>query len=223
MFKCKKFTIIYGHYGCGKTNLSLNLALMLAREGNPVTLVDLDIVNPYFRSSDYKGLFEGLDVEVVSPQFAGTNLDLPSLPAEIYSVFNQAGRYVIMDIGGDDAGAYALGRFAGQIESLADYEAYYVVNKYRALTQSPQEAAGMLSEIEAASRVKATGIINNSHLQGLTTAEDILASAAYAQRTAAALSLPLVMTTATKDVAQELEGKIEGLYPVEVIVRPPFE
>ena len=72
MFKCKKFTIIYGHYGCGKTNLSLNLALMLAREGNPVTLVDLDIVNPYFRSSDYKGLFEGLDVEVVSPQFAGT-------------------------------------------------------------------------------------------------------------------------------------------------------
>lgn len=141
MFKCKKFTIIYGHYGCGKTNLSLNLALMLAREGNPVTLVDLDIVNPYFRSSDYKGLFEGLDVEVVSPQFAGTNLDLPSLPAEIYSVFNQAGRYVIMDIGGDDAGAYALGRFAGQIESLADYEAYYVVNKYRALTQSPQEAA----------------------------------------------------------------------------------
>lgn len=81
----------------------------------------------------------------------------------------------------------------------------------------------MLSEIEAASRVKATGIINNSHLQGLTTAEDILASAAYAQRTAAALSLPLVMTTAPKDVAQELEGKIEGLYPVEVIVRPPFE
>ena len=128
-----------------------------------------------------------------------------------------------MDIGGDDAGAYALGRFAGQIESLADYEAYYVVNKYRALTQSPQEAAGMLSEIEAASRVKATGIINNSHLQGLTTAEDILASAAYAQRTAAALSLPLVMTTAPKDVAHELEGKIEGLYPVEVIVRPPFE
>ena len=222
MLPLKKFTIIYGHYGCGKTNLSLNLALSLAREGNPVTLVDLDIVNPYFRSSDYKALFNGLDVEVVSPQFAGTNLDLPSLPAEIYSVFNQFGRYVVMDIGGDDAGAYALGRFAGQVESLEDYEAYYVVNKFRALTQTPKEAAGLLSEIEAASRVKATGVINNSHLQRLTTAEDILASVAYALQTAAALSLPLVMTTAPKSVAEELEGKVEGLYPVEVLVKPPF-
>lgn len=222
MLPLKKFTIIYGHYGCGKTNLSLNLALSLAREGNAVTLVDLDIVNPYFRSSDYKALFEGLDVEVVSPQFAGTNLDLPSLPAEIYSVFNQSGRYVIMDIGGDDAGAYALGRFAGQVESLEDYEAYYVVNKYRALTQTPKEAAGLLSEIEAASRVKATGVINNSHLQGLTTAGDISASVPYAKQTATALSLPLVMTTAPKSVAQELDGKVEGLYPVEVLVKPPF-
>lgn len=222
MLPLKKFTIIYGHYGCGKTNLSLNLALSLAREGNAVTLVDLDIVNPYFRSSDYKALFEGLDVEVVSPQFAGTNLDLPSLPAEIYSVFNQSGRYVIMDIGGDDAGAYALGRFAGQVESLEDYEAYYVVNKYRALTQTPKEAAGLLSEIEAASRVKATGVINNSHLQGLTTAGDISASVPYAKQTAQALSLPLVMTTAPKSVAQELDGKVEGLYPVEVLVKPPF-
>lgn len=222
MLPLKKFTIIYGHYGCGKTNLSLNLALSLAREGNSVTLVDLDIVNPYFRSSDYKALFNGLDVEVVSPQFAGTNLDLPSLPAEIYSVFNQFGRYVVMDIGGDDAGAYALGRFAGQVENLEEYEAYYVVNKYRALTQTPQEASQLLSEIEAASRVKATGVINNSHLQGLTTAENILDSVPYAKQTAQALSLPLVMTTAPENVAEELDGKVEGLYPVEVLVKPPF-
>lgn len=222
MTQLKKFTIIYGHYGCGKTNLSLNLALSLARGGKPVTLVDLDIVNPYFRSSDYKALFQGMEVEVVSPQFAGTNLDLPSLPAEIYTVFNQPGRYVIMDIGGDDAGAYALGRFAGQVNALDEYEAYYVVNKYRALTGSPQEAAALLHEIESASRVKATGLINNSHLQQLTTAQDILSSAGYAEETARTLSLPVVMTTAPEKVAPELIGKVEGLFPVKAIVRPPF-
>lgn len=222
MTQLKKFTIIYGHYGCGKTNLSLNLALSLAKQGKPVTLVDLDIVNPYFRSSDYKDLFQGMDVEVVSPQFAGTNLDLPSLPAEIYSVFNQSGRYVIMDIGGDDAGAYALGRFAEQVNQLGEYEAYYIVNKYRALTKSPQESAALLREIESASRVKATGIINNSHLQQLTTAQDILSSVGYAEETARALSLPIVMTTAPKQVAPALAGKVEQLFPVEAIVRPPF-
>ena len=80
MLQLNKLTIIYGHYGCGKTNLSINLALDLARQGKRVTLVDLDIVNPYFRSSDYTPMLREKGIKVVAPQFAGTNLDLPSYP-----------------------------------------------------------------------------------------------------------------------------------------------
>ena len=107
MLQLNKLTIIYGHYGCGKTNLSINLALDLARQGKRVTLVDLDIVNPYFRSSDYTPMLQEKGIKVVAPQFAGTNLDLPSLSAEIYAAFDTSSGYVIVDVGGDDAGAYA--------------------------------------------------------------------------------------------------------------------
>lgn len=217
-----KFTIIYGHYGCGKTNLSLNLALSLAKGNNKVTLVDLDIVNPYFRSGDYKELLSKYDIKVICPQSLGTTLDSPFLSAEIYSVFNDDGRYVIIDVGGDDAGAFALGRFSKNIQRLKDYNAYYVINKFRALTSTPQEAAELLSEVEAASRIKATAIVNNSHLQGLTTAEDILSSLQYAKQTAKLLKLPVAFTTVPQFLAVELSERIENVFPVEVIVKPPF-
>lgn len=222
MLQLNKLTIIYGHYGCGKTNLSVNLALDLARQDKRVTLVDLDIVNPYFRSSDYTPMLQKKGIKVVAPQFAGTNLDLPSLSAEIYAAFDTSAGYVIVDVGGDDAGAYALGRFSQQVMRLPSYSAFYVINHYRALTSTPQEAAALLEEIEAASRVKATGVINNSHLQQLTEKKHILDSLPFALQTAKLLKLPLVLTTAPAFLAEELKEEIQPLFPVERIVKPPF-
>lgn len=217
------FTIICGHYGTGKTNLSLNIAIDRAKAGESVTLVDLDIVNPYFRSSDYSSLLESYDIRLISPGSAGTALDVPSLSAEIYSVFESSG-FVLFDVGGDDAGATALGRFAPKI-TRHGYDMLYVINLYRPLASKPSDAAELLSEIESASRLKATGIINNSHLMMSTTEETVLASLDYSKKTSELLGLPIKFTAAPKAISESLlqSGAIQNLYPVEIYVRVPWQ
>ena len=197
-----------------------NMALAAAARGSPVVLVDLDIVNPYFRSSDYRELLEKAGVQVIAPNFSHTNLDLPSLPAAIYSVFEFAGE-VIIDVGGDEVGATALGRFSKQI-AAAGYEMLYVVNKYRALTSSAAEAAMLLREIESDCRLQATGVVNNSHLKSETTKATILDSLAYAEETAKLLCIPLLFTTAPRYLAKDLQ-EIEYLYPIDVHVKTSWE
>ena len=214
-----RITLVTGHYGCGKTNLSLNLALDFARRGEKCAVVDLDIVNPYFRSSDYDELLEKNGVRLIAPRYARSALDVPSLPAEIYSVFDSIDGRVIIDVGGDDAGATALGRYAAKFTGL-EYSMLYVVNKYRPLTAESGEAAELLGEIETASRLKATAVVNNSHLMGGTTAETILSSVEYAEEAARMLSLPLLFTTAPRSIADKLTRP--DIYPVDIHVRTPW-
>lgn len=222
-----RFTIITGHYGCGKTNLAINLALDLAERHSEVTLVDLDIVNPYFRSSDYADVLGTRGVRVISPTFAGTTLDAPSLSAAAYSAIESGGA-VIFDVGGDDVGATALGRFSRDIEKRP-YEMLYVVNRYRNLTTTPQEAAALLPQIEAASHLKATGVVNNSHLKSETTVSTVLGSIEYARETARLLELPLAFTTVPEAIADALAStpeaaeRIENPYTIKVYVRTPWE
>lgn len=215
----QKFTVVCGHYGCGKTNLSINLALDRAAQGKRVTLADLDLVNPYFRSSDYRERLEESGVEVIAPVFAGSNLDLPAISPELYSLFAKEGE-IILDVGGDDAGATVLGGFSHQIRELP-YEMLYVVNRYRVLSTTAREAAQLLREIEAVSRLKATGVVNNSHLKEQTTAEDILLSVSFAKEVAEELGLPLLYTTVPKRLEQDV--MLRNLYPVSVYVRSPWE
>lgn len=223
----KRFAVITGHYGCGKTNLAINLALHFAQAGERVTLVDLDVVNPYFRSSDYTDELGARGVRVIAPRFARTTLDTPSLPPDIYSAFGDPGR-VILDVGGDDAGATALGRFSKDIAKL-DYDLLYVVNAYRNLTATPAEAVAILAEIEHASHLKATGVVNNSHLKAETTARTVLDSREFADASAALLGLPLVATTVPARLSAEFSSTpgaanfVENLYPVETWVRTPWE
>jgi len=218
----KRINIICGHYGSGKTNLALNLAMDLKRGGAGVVLVDLDIVNPYFRSADYTGLMEKNGIKVISPSTAGTTVDAPALTGEILSVFDKTDDSIIIDVGGDDAGAYALGRFSNRIAAQGEYEMLYVINKYRKLISTPQEAVELLREVESAGSLRATGIVNNSHLCDLTSAQDILSSIPYAEQTAELAGLPLVMIAVPKKLEQELAGKIENLYPVDIIVKLPW-
>lgn len=217
----KRITLVCGHYGSGKTNFSLNLALNAAKRGERITLVDLDIVNPYFRTADYKDELEAAGVNVIAQNLEGTTLDAPALSARMFSIFEESMGRVIIDVGGDDAGATALGRFSRQLNE-SGYDMLCVINKYRKFISDPEEAVEMLAEIEAACRLKVTGIVNNSHLGAQTTAQDILASVPYAEKTAELASLPLVCTTAPKSVASELEGKIENLCPVDVLVKLPW-
>lgn len=189
-----RITIICGHYGCGKTNLALNLALEAAGQGRKAVVVDLDIVNPYFRSSEYRALLEEKGVGLIAPVFAGTTLDTPTLPPEIYSIFNEEAGRVFIDAGGDDAGVTALGGLRGRLLE-AGYDMLYVINRYRALSQHPEEAAALLAEIEGACRLKAAGIVNNSHLGVETKLEDVLAALPFARKTAGLTGLPLMYST----------------------------
>lgn len=215
----KPLTLICGHYGCGKTNLSLNIALDLASRGEKVTLVDMDVVNPYFRSSDYRALIENAGIRLIASAFAGGNLDSPSIPAEIASIFDSPEGYTIIDVGGDDVGATALGRFSRKITAI-DYDMLYVINKNRPITADAASAGEILAEIEFKSRIKATGIVNNTHLMGLTTEETILSSMEYARQTANNMNLPLRFTTAPESFADKLD--IENIYPVKVYVKTPW-
>lgn len=213
-----RITVICGHYGCGKTNLTLNLALEAARQGGPVTVADLDVVNPYFRSSEYGALLERHGVRLIAPVFAGTTLDTPTLPPDVYSVFEPRAGRVFLDAGGDDAGVTALGGLHEQL-AQSGYDMVYIINRYRVLSQTPEEAACLLREIEAASRLKATALVNNSHL-GVETCRDTLTDALpFAQRTAELTGLPLLYSTAPDFAIKSGETLPEGFKLVKRYVK----
>ncbi len=217
----KRVTVVCGHYGTGKTNLSINLALDCARRGERVTLVDLDVINPYFRSADYADVLTDNGVRVVGPNFANTNLDTPSLPAAVKNIIAEESR-VIVDVGGDDAGATTLGVYSRTLTD-ADPDVIYVVNRYRSQTTHADEAAQILREIEATSHLRATCVANNSHLKQDTTEATILGSMAFAQDVASATDLPLRFTTAPRRLDFTQLNKIPNIYPVDVLVRAPWE
>lgn len=217
----RRVTVVCGHYGTGKTNLSINLALDCARHGEDVTLVDLDVVNPYFRSADYVDVLTENGVRVVGPNFANTNLDTPSLPGAVRNVIAEGSR-VIVDVGGDDAGATALGVYSRTLAD-ADPDVIYVVNRYRSMTTHAEEAVQILREIEATSHLRATCVANNSHLKQDTSEDTVLDSMGFAEEVASASGLPLRFTTAPRSLDFSILNKIPNIYPVDVLVRAPWE
>jgi len=218
----KRINIITGHYGSGKTNLAVNLALSLAAIGQKTCLVDLDIVNPYFRAADMTQTLEQAGVRVIMPIFARTNLDLPALPGEVNAVFDDKSYTVILDVGGDDSGAAALGRYAKNITVENNYAHFYVINARRILTQKADEAVSILHQIEKMGRVPVTQIVNNTNLAGETEAEIIKMSVDFANEVSRQSGLPLAFTSVKKSLAAELHGQIPNIYPVDIFVNPPW-
>ena len=200
----KRLTLFAGHYGSGKTNIAVNYALHLAKSGKKVCVADLDIVNPYFRTKDSERELREAGVDLVSPQYANSNVDLPALPAESYRLVQDKSCYGIMDIGGDDRGAYALGRFSGAIKAEGDYRMAFVVNCYRPLTSTPEDALLIMREIEAAGGVEFTCIVNNSNIGEETTPEDLLSSLDFVNKLSDMTGLPVWMHTAERSVADKI-------------------
>lgn len=218
--KNSTITVVCGHYGTGKTNLALNLAVEAAAKGRGSVLVDMDIVNPYFRSSEYGAFLKARGVKLIAPVFANTTLDTPVLPAELRSIFSVEDTDVFIDAGGDDVGATALGGVSREIVE-AGYEMIYVVNRYRVLSTTPEETLPLLREIEAASHLKATGVVNNSHLGPGTKQENVLAAEDFGKEAARLCGLPLLYST-IPDFA--LEGELpEGYKPVKRYVHFVWE
>ena len=214
--KHKRLTLFAGHYGSGKTNIAVNYALMLAKEGKSVVIGDLDIVNPYFRTADSAKELEQAGVTLICPQFANSNVDLPALPAEAYRLVEDKGVYGIMDIGGDDRGAYALGRYVPAIRAEDNYRMVFVANCYRPLTRTPEEALEVMREIEAACGLAFTDIVNNANLGPETTAQTLLDSVPYVEKLSKLSGLPVFAHTAEKTVAEGLAGKLSPVIPLRL-------
>ena len=200
----KRLTLFAGHYGSGKTNIAVNYAMQLAREGRRVCIADLDIVNPYFRTKDSERELSEMGISLVSPKFANSNVDLPALPAESYRLVQDKSTFGVMDIGGDDRGAYALGRFADAIREEGDYRMAFVVNCYRPLTSTVEDALEIMREIEAAAGLKFTCIVNNSNLGTETVPDTVLASLDFVRRLSEECGLEVWMHTAEKSLADAL-------------------
>lgn len=205
----KRVTVFSGHYGSGKTNIAVNYALDLGSMGHKVSIADLDIVNPYFRTKDSEELFRQNGVELISLPFANTSVDLPSLPSAAYGLFERRDRKVVIDLGGDDRGALALGRFVPYIREENDYEMIFVVNFYRPLTTTVEDAYEVFKEIEYASKIKFTKIVNNSNLGAETTAEDVLKTDALAKKLAEMTDTEILFTS-VEDSLLEGVSKVLG-------------
>ena len=211
----KRLTLFAWHYGSGKTNIAVNYALALAKEGKQVCIADLDIVNPYFRTKDSARELEAAGVTLISPQFANTNVDLPALPAEAYRLVTDKSIYGIMDIGGDDRGAYALGRYVPAIIEEGNFRMVFVANCYRPLTRTPEEAMEVMREIEAACGLRFTDIINNSNLGPETTPETVRCAREYMENLSQISGLPIFATTAVESVAAQLT-EIDNVLPLRL-------
>lgn len=214
-YKYKKITVIVGHYGCGKTNLAVNMALDMAEQGR-VCVVDMDIVNPYFRTADFKELFEEKGIDILCPQYANTNLDIPVLNFDMERI---AENYdcVIMDVGGDDAGAYALGRYKKAFEKYKqDMDMLYVFSMYRSVDSSPEDTVQIMREIEQASGMKCTAVVNNSNLGLETNSRTIEKSREFAEKVSELSKLPIAFECSVSE-------KNENTFPVKRMVKMPWE
>jgi ATPases involved in chromosome partitioning len=216
----KRITLFAGHYGSGKTNIAVNYALALKRRLDRVLLADLDIVNPYYRAKDSAQALEEQGIRVISSFFANSNVDLPALPQDIYAITDDRRYTCVLDVGGDDRGALALGRLVPAILEENDCEMLLVVNRFRPLTRDAASVLEVVREIEAACRLPFTGIVNNSNLGAETTAEDVLGSLPFAEETAKLCGIPVKMTAVEESLLPALAGKIPDLFPMKLQKRP---
>lgn len=212
----KRVTLFAGHYGSGKTNIAVNYALKLRADGKPVVIADLDIVNPYFRTKDSEKELTEAGIRLISSQYASSNVDLPALPQDVYSIVDNNTEYAVMDIGGDDRGAYVLGRYADSLKKENNYEMFMVINMYRPLTRDVESTLEVMAEIEAACSMKFTAIVNNSNIGEETTSQDVLDSLDYANDVSKATGLPVRLTTVDEKLYNNLYGKVENLMPLRL-------
>lgn len=212
----KRITLLCGHYGSGKTNVAVNMAYDLKKKHEKVVIADLDIVNPYFRTKDSAGEFEDLGIRLICSEYAGSNVDIPAMPQQMYSLTDNKDQMAIIDVGGDDRGALALGRIAPSIIEENDYEMIFVINCYRPLTRDAQSTIEVMKEIEDAAKIKFTSIINNSNLGEETTVNDVLNSLDYANEVSRLTGMPIKCTAVDNRIYDSIIDSVPNAFPLKL-------
>ena len=227
-----RIVILVGHYGSGKSELAINLALLMTEEGelkegqsfvgNKTYLVDLDIVNPYFRSREKADFLMGKNIEVICSAENFPGVDLPYMPETVGALFDNPKTRGVIDAGGDSAGARVLARYAEDIKK-GGFPVYCVINGNRPMTKAPEEAIKYIGEIEGAANLKITGLINNTHLLGETEEDDVLRGAVLVEEISKRTSIPVVGHAVSKEVIGEMESRISPIIPIDIHLRKPWE
>ena len=213
----KRVTLFSGHYGSGKTNVALNYAIYLKDMGKDVEIYDMDIVNPYFRTLDGKDMLDKHDIPLVVSDYANSNVDVPAMNSGAYRMIHDLSKYAVVDVGGDDRGALALGRFEKALKEENNYDMLLVINKYRFETQDAEGTIEIMKEIEYACGIPFTGIVNDSNLGKETTKETVLKSLEFANEVSEKTGLPIKFTCVEKGLYNELKNDIKNLVPIDVI------
>ena len=217
-----RILVLVGNYGSGKTEISLNLALKLVRRGEKVTLVDLDIVNPYFRSSERTELLEKEGVKVYAPSFAMSTVDVPSLPADIQAVFADKSRRVIFDVGGDDTGAAALGQYKPYFDQ-DDVEVLFVVNAFRPLSGDADSVCDLMLRVAGRSRLSPTAVINNANVAWETEESDLVRGEELLREVSTRMNLPIGYLCAKQDILDKLPDHLSGeRIAIDILMRPEW-
>lgn len=214
----KRISLFAGHYGSGKTNVAVNYALRMKKIFEKVTVADIDIVNPYFRTKDGEKILNECGIELISSEYANSNVDLPALPPELYSITQKRDTAAVIDVGGDDRGALALGRYSSQIADENNYHMFLVINMYRPETRDAKSTYEIMREIEESGGLRFTAVVNNSNLGEETEPEDVLKSVGYAKEVSELTGLPIYMTTVESGIFPYLDEKIENLVPINIYV-----
>ncbi len=205
----KRYYVIIGNFGSGKTELALNMAFEAAAKGEKVTLVDIDVINPYFRSTERKAELNAAGIRLISPNFTSSGVEVPSIPAEIFSVFSDNSDLVIFDVGGDPVGSIALGQYYGYFKELENFEVWYVINCRRPLSSGADENVEMIGKITGVSRLKVTGILNNTKVSHETSVKDLFDGLDITREVSERTGLPIIGTVGTPEILSEFMAEAE--------------
>ncbi len=216
-----RIIIFCGNYGSGKTEIALNTALKLRSQGARTALVDLDIVNPYFRSSEHEKMLKEHNIRLIAPTFAGTTVDVPALPAEVQTIFADKGERVVIDVGGDDTGATALGRYYPYLKKDSVC-VYMVINARRPFSRGVDELMEMYNNIRNKGRINIDYFINNTNMARQTTVEDIYFGKEIIDKLSERTGVPVKYVAGEKTILEQLHGINEAQYPIEIFMRPDW-